>query len=238
MQEDKQPGRRISNGAIAGISAAVLAAGGAGAWWALNSGQPATQAPPVTTTTPQPAPTTATQPVPTTTTQPVPTATTPITTASQAPQPTQSLPPAAEKTVQVYWLKNTGTSIEVVPSSIQLQKANSKPSVLLGDAFNTLLAGPTDANLTSTIPSGTKLRSVDVREDGIHVNLSQEFTTGGGTTSMTGRVAQVLYTATSLNPDAKVWIDVEGKKLEILGGEGLELDQPLTRKKFEADYQL
>lgn len=230
MQEDKQPGRRISNGAIAGISAAVLAAGGAGAWWALNSGQPATQAPPVTTTTPQP--------VPTTTSQPVPTATTPIPTASQSPPPTQSLPPAAKKTVQVYWLKNTGTSFEVVPSSIQLQKANNKPNALLGDAFNTLLAGPTDANLTSTIPSGTKLRSVDVRQDGIHVNLSQEFTTGGGTASMTGRVAQVLYTATSLNPDAKVWIDVEGKKLEVLGGEGLELDQPLTRKKFQADYQL
>lgn len=237
MQQNKQPGRRISNGAIAGISAAVLAAGGAGAWWALNSGQPATQAPPVTTTTPQPVPTTATQPVPTTT-QPVPTATTPLPTASQPPQPTPSLPPAATKTVQVYWLKNTDRSFEVVPSSIQLQKANSKPTELLGDAFKTLLSGPTDANLTSTIPSGTKLRSVDVREDGIHVNLSQEFTTGGGTSSMTGRVAQVLYTATSLNPDAKVWIDVEGKKLEILGGEGLELDQPLTRKKFEADYQL
>jgi len=47
---------------------------------------------------------------------------------------------------------------------------------------------------------------------------------------MSSRVAQVLYTATSLQPNAKVWIDIEGKPLEVLGGEGLLLEQPLTGK--------
>jgi spore germination protein GerM len=55
---------------------------------------------------------------------------------------------------------------------------------------------------------------------------------------MTGRVAQILYTATSLQPTAKVWIDVEGKPLETLGGEGLELKQPLTRQGFEQNFTL
>jgi len=50
---------------------------------------------------------------------------------------------------------------------------------------------------------------------------------------MSSRVAQVLYTATSLQPNAKVWIDIEGKPLEVLGGEGLLLEQPLTRESFE-----
>jgi len=74
---------------------------------------------------------------------------------------------------------------------------------------------------------------VTIQNDGIHVDLSQEFTTGGGSASMSSRVAQVLYTATSLQPNAKVWIDIEGKPLEVLGGEGLLLEQPLTRESFE-----
>ena len=79
---------------------------------------------------------------------------------------------------------------------------------------------------------------MSVQQDGIHINLSQAFTTGGGSASMTGRVAQVLYTATSLKPNAKVWISVEGKPLDTLGGEGLELDQPLTRQNFKQNFTL
>jgi spore germination protein GerM len=77
-----------------------------------------------------------------------------------------------------------------------------------------------------------------VQEDGIHVDLSQGFRTGGGTASMTGRVAQVLYTATSLDPDAPVWLSVEGKPIDSIGGEGLMLEQPLTRKRFKQDFSL
>ncbi len=166
---------------------------------------------------------------------------------SPAPSPdavTSPLPPSnqrvqnpTDKTPEVYWLKNQGNHIAVAPKSLDLPKSTNQKAVL-EQTFDTLLAGSTDPTVTTTIPQGTKLRSLEVRNDGVHINLSKEFTQGGGSASMTGRVAQILYSATSLTPDAQVWIDVEGKKLEVLGGEGLELDQPITRKSFEENFDL
>lgn len=97
---------------------------------------------------------------------------------------------------------------------------------------------PTLDRLSSTIPRGTRLLSLQIKPDGIDLNLSQNFTQGGGSASMIYRVAQVLYTATSLDPQAKVYLSVEGKLLDEetpLGGEGLILQQPLTRQQFMKD---
>lgn len=140
------------------------------------------------------------------------------------------------QTAQIYWLKNTGSNLELVTKPVAVNTKQS--NAVLKEAFNNLLAGPTDAALSSTIPEGTKLRDVTIQNDGIHINLSQEFTTGGGSASMSSRLAQVLYTATSLEPNAKVWIAVENKPLEVLGGEGLLIEQPLTRQNFEKNFTL
>lgn len=153
------------------------------------------------------------------------------------PSPSSPVTPQAEQTAQIYWLKNTGSKQELVPQPITTA-ADQKPGTVLETAFNDLLAGPKNATVSTTIPEGTKLRGLKMEQNGIHINLSEEFSTGGGSAAMTGRVAQVIYTATSLQPSAQVWIEVEGKPLEVLGGEGLELEQPLTRQSFEENFTL
>lgn len=153
-------------------------------------------------------------------------------------EPSQTSPAIPQvQTAQIYWLKDTGSKQELVPQSITTA-ADQKPGTVLETAFNDLLAGPKNATVSTTIPQGTKLRGLKMEQDGIHVNLSEEFTTGGGSAAMTGRVAQIIYTATSLQSSAQVWIEVEGKPLEVLGGEGLELEQPLTRQSFEENFTL
>jgi spore germination protein GerM len=161
----------------------------------------------------------------------------PIPNTGQKVNPSDTNPPATqEQGTNVYWLKDTGKSFELVPQPVKI--AAGQPNQVLEAAFQNLLEGPTEGTGSTTIPQGTKLLGLKVENDGVHVNLSDEFTTGGGSASMTGRVGQVLYTATTLNPNANVFIEVNGKKLEVLGGEGLEVDQPLTREKFQKDYQL
>lgn len=147
-------------------------------------------------------------------------------------------PPATVQstTARIYLLKDTGRNLELVPTPIEVN--TDQPDAVLTAAFNSLLANVDGKIASSTIPEGTKLRSLKIQEDGIHVDLSTEFTTGGGSASMSGRLAQVIYTATTLQPDAKVWIDVDGKPLEVLGGEGLEIDRPMTRQGFEENFSL
>ncbi|MDX2099784.1 MAG: GerMN domain-containing protein [Leptolyngbyaceae cyanobacterium bins.59] len=146
--------------------------------------------------------------------------------------------PSTEKTVQVYWLKASDTQVELASSPVKISASSKQSATDIKLALERLLEGPANSTLTTTIPQGTKLRSVSVKADGIHVDLSQDFVSGGGTTSMSARLAQILYTATGSQPDAKVWIAVEGKPLEVLGGEGIVVNQPLTRKVFERDYAL
>lgn len=216
---EQQVSRRIPVGVAASLAAVVLTAGGATAWWTaqrfLNP----------TATTPNPVTV-----VPDST---APTAQAP-TTGSAAQEPTRA---AAEQTVQVYFLKDTGTKLELVPASVSIN-SNGQPAETLKGAFAELLKGPEAGTTASTIPQGTRLLSLEVKDNGVYVDLSPEFTSGGGSASMSGRLAQVIYTASTLNPTAPVYISVGGKPLETLGGEGLEIGQPMTRAKFDQEFTL
>ncbi|MEA5549411.1 GerMN domain-containing protein [Anabaena cylindrica UHCC 0172] len=163
---------------------------------------------------------------------------TPVNPSQSIRQPQQPLTtqPANEQTASIYWLRPKETGVELVPQPLKI--AAAQPNQALEKAFQALLAGPTEGTNSTTIPQGTQLLGMKVENNEVHVNLSEGFTSGGGSTSMMGRVGQVVYTATTLNPDAKVFIEVNGQPLEVLGGEGVEIEQPLTRKSFNQNYPL
>ncbi|WP_445171836.1 GerMN domain-containing protein [Microcoleus sp.] len=245
--KDGQEVRRVSTAVIAGVCGLALVAGGGIAWWTANrSPTPADTQSSAQTTAPALSPTPAESPaviIPVPPPNPVqpptaqtPTAQTPNALASKSPQP-KPLQQTAAQTVQVYWVKEASGKFEGLPTKVAVKQAD-KPDATLQAAFNSLLAGPKDASVSSEIPKGTKLRSLNVKNDGVYVDLSAEFTSGGGSNSMTGRLGQVIYTATSLKPNTKVWISVEGKPLELLGGEGLEVAQPSTRQSFDKNFPL
>ncbi|OCR01211.1 hypothetical protein BCD67_17780 [Oscillatoriales cyanobacterium USR001] len=235
--KDQQQLRRLPLALIASACGFSLVIGGGITWWTLQSSRN-TQS--ITPTAPIASPIPSNTPA---VTIPVPS---PNSTTTQQPgnsQPaidpnsaaTKPLTPSTQQTVKVYWLKDTGGKFQIVPTKLAFKEVQT-PDIALQNAFDSLLAGPTDTNTHSEIPKGTKIESVKVSSDGIYVDLSQEFTSGGGSSSMIGRLGQVIFTATSLEPDARVWISVGGKPLKLLGGEGLEVAQPSTRYTFEKDF--
>jgi hypothetical protein len=100
-------------------------------------------------------------------------------------------------------------------------------------AMTALCEGPTPAEraagLGSSVPEGTRLLGVTVADGTATVDLSSEFAGGGGSLSMTSRVAQVVYTLTRFPTVRAVVFEMEGEPLTALGGEGLVLEEPQRR---------
>ncbi|HIK49371.1 MAG TPA: GerMN domain-containing protein [Oscillatoriales cyanobacterium M59_W2019_021] len=195
------------------ILALILALGGLVACGNTTSSTDSTSAPSESTATPPPA----------------------------SPEPTANSAASDEKntqTAQIYWLKDTGTKLELAPVEVSVKADANNPDVVLKGAFEQLLSPSSSAEVVNAIPTGTQLKSVAVKGDGIYVDLSSEFAEGGGSAGIVGRLAQVLYTATSLDSTAPVWIRVDGKPLTTIGGEGIEIPQPLTRENFQEQFEL
>ena len=149
------------------------------------------------------------------------------------PEPEIAINPSQSGTL--YWLSTDGTTVVLNPTTIEVP-VDATDADALTVAFGNLMEGPESEGVATGIPEQTALLALSVESDGIHVNLSEDFTLGGGSASMIGRLAQVIYTATAFDPDAPVWIDVEGEPLTLLGGEGLEIGQPMTRTDLANDF--
>ena len=226
----KEKLRRIPLGILVGLATLMVASGGSVAWFTWRTLNPK---PPIAT-----FPTLEVKPeVPVNTTPD--TALTPVDpVAPETPVKEPSTTPAAATiTGQIYWLKDEAGQLQLVPEAISVP-ADANPDAQVKAAFETLLAktGDPEQNAFTTIPESTQLIAATVQEDGIHVDLSAAFETGGGSASMTGRLGQVIYAATAFDPTAPVWISVEGKPLTLLGGEGLEVSQPITRDEFNQGF--
>jgi spore germination protein GerM len=138
---------------------------------------------------------------------------------------------------QVYWLNDKGDRFELSASTVIVKKSSDNQEILK-TALERLLAGSKKPKQITTIPQGTELLNLTLNKEEVKIDLSQEFITGGGSASMTGRLAQILYTSTSLDPNTKVWLTIDGRLLEVLGEEGIEIEQPMTRQWFNENFEL
>lgn len=104
-------------------------------------------------------------------------------------------------------------------------------------AMTLLLEGPDDedddSGLSSEIPPGTELLNISLNNGTLTVDLSSGFTGGGGSASMLMRLAQVVHTGTQFDSVDDVQIMIDGEYVEAIGGEGVIIDEPMSRDDFE-----
>lgn len=155
----------------------------------------------------------------------------PATTSTQSPTSTTTTTTTAiPETESAIYLFFEGYPVAPGPYLVAVSKEGVEG---LEDTLAALLAGVTvdeaAMGLSSTIPEGTELLGVEVTDGVANVNLSGEFESGGGSLSMMGRVAQIVYTATRFDDVDSVQFLLEGTPLDTLGGEGLIIDQPQNR---------
>ena len=89
------------------------------------------------------------------------------------------------------------------------------------------------SQLSTAIPAGTKVLGISIKNGVATVDLSNEFESGGGSTSARFRLGQVVYTLTQFSTVRSVLFEVEGRTVTTFGPEGIVLDGPQSRKDFE-----
>jgi hypothetical protein len=103
-------------------------------------------------------------------------------------------------------------------------------------SMEALMAGPTAAEVAAgvgtAIPSGTTYNGLDIDDGLATVDLSGEYESGGGTLSLTVRVAQVVYTLTQFDSVQEVSFMLDGEPVPVLSGDGIVLDEPVTRDDY------
>ena len=146
------------------------------------------------------------------------------------PAPSTSLPTPVTMDVRVYFIHGDQIAVahRTVTATQQIATA----------AMTELLAGPnaTDnaSGLATAIPTATRLLGINISGGVATVDLTGAFASGGGTASMTDRLAQVTFTLTQFANINSVVFHLDGKAVNVFSSEGIILDHPATRAGFES----
>lgn len=186
---------------------------GSGGSLTVPTTTPATSVPADTSPTTVPAPTsTAPDAQPTTTTTP----------------PTTAPGPETSSNVTIFLLNEKGEAVAV-------ERIVEGTAVARG-AIEALIAGPTSsergAGLSTAFPSDSLVLGLTIYGSRATVDMSLEFASGGGSASVLGRLAQLVYTLTEFGNVDDVRLHLEGAPVEHFSGEGVFVGEPLTRADF------
>lgn len=136
---------------------------------------------------------------------------------------------AATTAVRIYLFQpdRTGGDAHLVPVARTVPSTRAVATA----AVRELLAGPSpdESGLLTMIPAGSQLLGITIDGSVATVDLTGTFESGGGSASMLGRLAQLVYTATQFSTVDAIRLRLDGKPVESIGGEGVVVGAGLGR---------
>ena len=142
--------------------------------------------------------------------------------------------PAKEKTYKTVkiFVSDSSGKLRSVNRKCDTEKENS----CFAYAIKELVSAPTkwekSKGFTSEIPQGTKILSIREGENSVMIDFSSAFEGGGGAESTYIRVMQVIKTAKA-NTNQPVYLYINGKQADVIGGEGIMVKQPLNERSLD-----
>jgi hypothetical protein len=133
----------------------------------------------------------------------------------------------------------TGSSQSLIPVTRSLATISAEITDLPSMAIAFLLAGPTNAEIesvpaiTSAVPDGTRLLGLTVVDRVATVDLSAEFAAASGSFAEIARLEQLIYTLTRFDDIDGIRLQLDGVPVEVFGGHGIELDDPVVRSQYD-----
>lgn len=137
--------------------------------------------------------------------------------------------PAERTTLRLYFVRDERMGVAT--------RDVARTQAVAAAALRELLRGPdgveSAAGLDTAIPAGTELNGVAIAAGVATVDLSRKFESGGGSASMTLRVAQVVHTLTQFPSVERVEFRLDGEPVRAIGGEGVVVAPAVDRADFE-----
>ncbi len=142
--------------------------------------------------------------------------------------------PAEKQTVSVFFLALDSNNNSIYK---KVQRDVPPDEDKLEYSIKSLLKGPNIMEKSfgaySEIPVSTKLLNVKQTKNKVIIDFSSDFQYGGGTDSIYSRMMQLIKTAIANTDNKKIYLYLDGKQVNMIGGEGIMISQPLTEKSLD-----
>lgn len=152
----------------------------------------------------------------------------------EIPTENTNKPNQTKETVSVYFLALDSNDNGIYK---KVQREIPPGENKLEYAITELLKGPNivekSTGAYSEIPKATKLLGIKQTGNKIIIDFSSDFQYGGGTDSIYSRMMQLIKTAINNTENKKIYLYLDGKQVNFIGGEGIMITQPLTEKSLE-----
>ncbi|MFR1519438.1 MAG: GerMN domain-containing protein [Clostridia bacterium] len=121
--------------------------------------------------------------------------------------------------VKVYYKTAKGDKISCETKLLQFTDKDRKADVLAGKIIEMLIAGPSNSSLVKTIPEGTKLNSVKIKNNVVYIDFNEAFASAVAKGEDVNFIAySIANTLTEFKNINEVAITSGGSKIETQSG--------------------